>query len=143
MKKGIIDTMKYLLSNKIPIIGGFGVPFDAKFSRTEKSGVISDNVNIDFDYGIVFIGYSDELGDLGKGYFIFQNSWGKRWGAGGIGYLSYESVIKHKILDLWVINKFQVLNSEWINQINYEKENIVINNHISIDYLQSEQIAPI
>ena len=106
IKKSIVNTMKFLLQKSIPIIGAFRVPHNIK--KSEKNGIINSNDRVNFNYGVLFVGYYDNFNGTGKGYFKFQNSWGRRWGEQGFGYLPYASIKKQKCLDLWVISDLEI-----------------------------------
>lgn len=110
VRKKIITDMKYILSQNIPIVGAVRLPFKA---HTSKDGILEDNVKIDFNYGVMFVGYTDTMHGSNDGYFIFQNSWGKKWGDKGYGYISYKSMMKQKCLDLWVITRFECENKDF------------------------------
>ena len=131
VKKKIINDMKYVLAQNIPIIGGIRLPFK---SHTSKDGIVEDNVKLDFDYGVMFVGYTDTMHGSNDGYFIFQNSWGKRWGDKGYGYISYKSMMKQKCLDLWVITKFECENKDLSEHKLLEIDlGLNINTHMAIN----------
>lgn len=114
-RKNIIHTMKYILSNNIPIIGGIRVPLN--INKSEKNGIIGDNNKFNFNYGVLIVGHYDNFNGTKKGYFKFQNSWGKQWGEKGFGYISYAAFKKQKCLDMWIITDMDVYNDDNIYNI--------------------------
>ena len=101
--------MKEILAKQIPIIGAIRLPFKA---HTSKDGILVENAKLDFNFGVMFVGYTDKMHGSSDGYFIFQNSWGKRWGDKGYGYISYNAMMKQKCFDLWIITKVECENKD-------------------------------
>lgn len=93
-RKDVLNTIKTVLSNNIPIISVLKMP---KSFENTKTGIV-ENRDVFFKYPVLLVGYSDHLESL-----IFQNSWGKNWGDKGFGYIPYKVFIQTKLLDCWVI----------------------------------------
>ena len=126
IKNNIVKTMKYILSQRVPIIGAVKFPYKAYVS---KNGILEEGERLDFDYGVLFIGYIDNFKGSNNGYFIFQNSWNRHWGDNGYGYISYKEMIKRKCLDLWIITKLKCENTDLLN---YKNINVDCNLKIHI-----------
>jgi len=109
IKKSIIYDIKLILSKGIPLIGSIKIPFNVSQKYTENSGILIPTKDTNFNYGVLFVGYNDNMHN-GKGYFTFKNSWGKKWGEKGYGYISYDDLINKKCLDFWVITSLSINN---------------------------------
>lgn len=103
--KKILNNMKLLLEAKIPIIGSFLLPIDAVSKTCTSSGKINYKWITNVNHSVVFTGYDDEMThNHEKGFFIFQNSWGPKWGDSGFGYLSYNYINYKKYNHMLILN---------------------------------------
>lgn len=126
-----IRLMKTIIASGVPIIGS--VRFPDRMNRRDIVGTgILDYHNKRHNrykklknliYGVLFVGYDDNLEmNNKKGYFIFQNSWGYRWGDKGFGYIHYKEI--RKSLDFWIISSFDFdcLESDGYTQLYYNTD---------------------
>lgn len=108
-----IKLMKSILASGVPIIGS--VKFPKRMNRHDIVGTgFLDYHNKHYNrynkldsliFGVLFVGYDDNLEfNHKKGWFIFQNSWGKKWGDAGFGYIHYKEI--KNSFDFWIISSF-------------------------------------
>jgi hypothetical protein len=58
--------------------------------RTLRTGYLSGQKPLDQGgHAICIVGYENKTGSLADTVFIFKNSWGVNWGAGGYGFVTY------------------------------------------------------
>jgi C1A family cysteine protease len=58
--------------------------------RTLRTGYLSQQKPVpDGGHAVTLVGYENKTGALQDTVFIFKNSWGVKWGAGGYGYVTY------------------------------------------------------
>lgn len=58
--------------------------------RTLRTGYLSQQKPApDSGHAVTLVGYENKTGALQDTVFIFKNSWGVKWGAGGYGYVTY------------------------------------------------------
>ena len=58
--------------------------------RTLRTGYLSQQKPVpDGGHAVALVGYENKTGALQDTVFIFKNSWGVKWGAGGYGYVTY------------------------------------------------------
>ena len=58
--------------------------------RTLRTGYLSQQKPApEGGHAITLVGYENKTGALQDTVFIFKNSWGVKWGAGGYGYVTY------------------------------------------------------
>jgi len=95
--------IKECLILNIPILIGVSVYNSFESTTANSTGVIpmpSSNESLLGGHCIVLVGYDDN-----SGYFKFQNSWGKKWGDKGYGYLPYNYVTDSTLThDLYVVH---------------------------------------
>jgi len=104
-KKGIIDTLKRTLNKQCPVIGSIPIPYDKK---KYCNGIINGNFSPKKYVSVLFIGFIDNFSYDSNGYFIFRSPFGHRWGEKGYGYISYKTMEKKWVNDLWAITKLDI-----------------------------------
>jgi hypothetical protein len=58
--------------------------------RTLRTGYLSQQKPVpNRGHAVTLVGYENKTGALQDTVFIFKNSWGVKWGAGGYGYVTY------------------------------------------------------
>lgn len=107
-----LESIKYRLSQGIPVVFGIYVYPSFESQDAEKTGKIpmpSARERTLGGHALMFTGYNDETQE-----FKFANSWGKKWGDNGFGYLKYDYVMNvgapsHRPYffanDIWSIDK--------------------------------------
>lgn len=86
-----LESIKSQLSKGIPVVFGIYVypSFEsAKTSMTGKVPLPSAKERPLGGHALMFTGYNDETQE-----FKFANSWGKKWGDNGFGYLKYDYIM--------------------------------------------------
>lgn len=86
-----LESIKSRLSQGIPVVFGIYVYPSFESSKAEATGKIpmpSDRERSIGGHALMFTGYDDETQE-----FKFANSWGKKWGDNGFGYLKYDYVM--------------------------------------------------
>jgi len=113
-----LDSVKKYLANGIPSMFGFyGFP---SFSNSDTEGGIPfpcSGEQAQWGHAIVAIGYDDEMEITNTkcdkttvGALLIRNSWGKKWGDKGYGWLPYDYVLHGLALDFW-----SLLSMKWID----------------------------
>jgi len=101
----IINKMKVVLNAKIPILCGFMMPVSIRSESTRNSGRVDYAWLTNKGHAVAIFGYDDNAFHKGmKGCFIFKNSWGKKWGDRGFGYLPYKFILHKKCYDIWAVD---------------------------------------
>jgi hypothetical protein len=68
-------------------------------ARTIRTGYVSGQKPVPgHDHALAVVGYENKTGAINDTVFIFKNSWGVKWGAGGYGYITY-AYLTHNLLD--------------------------------------------
>jgi len=98
----VLATMKQALSQGYPFVFGFTVYSSFESKSATATGIIPMPSSHDYILGghaVVAVGYDDA-----HQWFIFRNSWGSGWGAGGYGFISYAYLSNSSLTsDLWYI----------------------------------------
>ena len=97
----VAHAIKSALSEGFPLV--FGMPVTQQWMNM-RGGDITYRGVTEKDpavgaHAMTIIGYSPD-------YFIIENSWGKEWGDGGLGYIHRKTVAE--FFDAWVIRGFDV-----------------------------------
>lgn len=92
------DALRMSLADGYPVVGGFSCPPGIDSAECAKTGVVPFQPNEASvgGHAILFVGY-DEAARL----VTFQNSWGRRWGAAGYGFLPYDFFLRRLSSDWW------------------------------------------
>jgi C1A family cysteine protease len=93
-----VDDLKQALKQNGPVVAGITLFEGMSRSEVSKTGVIplpEKKEQIVGGHAIVIVGYDDETRRL-----KFVNSWGKKWGDHGFGYLPYDYAKKY-MSDAW------------------------------------------
>lgn len=97
--KELVHCVKSAISEGYPVV--FGTPVTQQWMNMRGGDItyrgVTENDPIVGGHAMVIIGYSLD-------YFVIENSWGKQWGDGGLGYIPVSLV--SSFFDLWVIKGF-------------------------------------
>lgn len=96
-------AIKTSLAQGWPAIGGFtcfSSMFTAAVEATGQIPLPGSNDGVEGGHCVMFVGYDDM-----QQHFVFQNSWGSSWGAGGFGFLPYNYVTDRLADDFWTLRR--------------------------------------
>ena len=97
-----LTAMKTALANGFPFVFGFTVYSSFESANATRTGIIpmpGAHEQILGGHAVVAVGYDDA-----HQWFIFRNSWGSGWGAGGYGFIPYAYISNASLTsDLWYI----------------------------------------
>jgi hypothetical protein len=81
-----LGNLIHALNEGVPVAVGLRWPP----ARTLRSGYLSAQRPLPGGgHAVTIVGYENKTGAIADTVFIFKNSWGARWGAGGFGYATY------------------------------------------------------
>lgn len=81
-----LGNLIHALNEGVPVAVGLRWPP----ARTLRSGYLSAQRPLPgAGHAVTIVGYENKTGAITDTVFIFKNSWGARWGAGGFGYATY------------------------------------------------------
>lgn len=89
-----LHVLKSTLAENIPIVFGVRVypsMISHKVRETGKIPIPKESEHVIGGHALTLVGYDDATES-----FKFVNSWGKQWGDGGFGYLTYDYVMNPK-----------------------------------------------
>ncbi|MBK1880255.1 C1 family peptidase [Pelagicoccus mobilis] len=88
-----VGNLIHVLNAKMPVVVGVGWP---NGMRVRNTSVLSKQPPADgIGHAVTIVGYRCPTGKIEDTKFIFRNSWGPRWGAGGYGFFTYEYLLKN------------------------------------------------
>ena len=89
----LLGNIVHALNAGSPVVVGMAWPY---YSSIRKTAYLqSQEPRPGYGHAVTLIGYRCPSGELEDITFIFRNSWGVKWGAGGYGYAKYEYMIKN------------------------------------------------
>lgn len=88
-----IENMIHVLNADMPLVVGVYWPAYSRIAHTSVLG--KQPVSPNGGHAVAIIGYQCEDGNIENAKFIFRNSWGDDWGAGGYGFFTYEYLMKN------------------------------------------------
>jgi hypothetical protein len=81
-----LANLIHALNAGVPVAVGLRWPP----ARALRTGYLAAQVpRPDGGHAVTIVGYENKTGAIADTVFIFKNSWGARWGAGGFGYATY------------------------------------------------------
>ncbi len=101
-----LRAIKACLAQGYPVIGGFAVPDSVTSEAVTKTGIIPYPKKDEGFLGghcVLVIGHNDS-----PKHFKFKNSWSRRWGDNGFGYLPYDYVTNWLANDFWTIRRVEL-----------------------------------
>lgn len=94
-----IDNVLHALAEGVPVVVGLRWPH----SRTLRHPLLAEQTPVPgYAHAVTIVGCYTETGRKEDLRFIFKNSWGIRWGAGGYGFVTYDYLRRH-LLDAVVL----------------------------------------
>ncbi len=116
--KIVLNTVKKYLAGGIPSMFGFyGFP---SFEESDSPGCIPypcENENAKWGHAVMAVGYDDnkviintKSKEKTKGALLIRNSWGRKWGEDGYGWLPYKYVLDGLAKDFW-----SILSMDWVD----------------------------
>lgn len=89
-----IENIVHALNEEVPVVIGIRWPK----MRTLKGALISTQTPIPgYSHAITLVGYYNDSGVPDETRFIFRNSWGMSWGAGGCGFVELRYLREHLV----------------------------------------------
>ncbi|MDQ8196922.1 C1 family peptidase [Pelagicoccus enzymogenes] len=88
-----IENIVHVLNGNMPVVVGVSWPAYSRIAHTSVLG--KQPVAPNGGHAVTIIGYRCEDGNIENAKFIFRNSWGDDWGAGGYGFFTYEYLINN------------------------------------------------
>jgi len=104
-----LDTVRSFLAAGFPAILGIPVP-----SSITRAAEIPYRPTLDAILGgqsLVAVGYDDHWLSSARGALLVRNSWGRKWGDNGYGWLPYAYVEQRLAVDFWTVMKPDWLKS--------------------------------
>jgi C1A family cysteine protease len=115
--KTLLDLVKGFITAGFPSMFGFTVFSSIRQARNDgKIPFPCLNERVLGGHAIIALGFNDEIeienpicGAKTTGALLIRNSWGKRWGKEGYGWLPYKYVLGGLARDWWLL-----LRNEWV-----------------------------
>ncbi len=88
-----IDGILHSLNEGVPVVIGMGWPH---YNSLENAPILrAQKPRENYAHAVTLVGYRCESGRREDLLFIFKNSWGRKWGVAGHGYVSYPYLEKN------------------------------------------------
>ena len=89
----VIANLIHALNAGVPVAVGARWPA----SRSIRTGYLNTQKPLEGTGGhaVTVVGYENKTGAIADTVFIFKNSWGVKWGAGGYGYATYTYLVNN------------------------------------------------
>lgn len=123
-KDVLLKKIKEHLSMGLPLIFGFTCFTSIDHDSVEKTGGIpfpDEKEETDGGHAVMAVGYDDTVEVINasnrkktKGAIMIRNSWSKKWGIEGYGFLPYEYILQGLATDWWTMTK-----GDWIDTGNF------------------------
>lgn len=92
-KSILLGNIVHALNAGEPVVVGMAWPH---YRSIRKTAVIdSQTPRENYGHAITLVGYQSPSRRLEDITFVFRNSWGVKWGAGGYGYVRYKYIVEH------------------------------------------------
>lgn len=88
-----INEIVHMLNLEHPIVVGLAWPPNRTLAH--QATLSKQQPRRGAGHAVVLVGYTNETGKPSDMRFIFRNSWGRRWGNGGYGFITYDYMMKH------------------------------------------------
>ena len=92
-KNILLGNIVHALNAGEPVVVGMGWPSFRAIRRTAFLDGQTPREN--YGHAVTLVGYRSPTRRLEDVTFVFKNSWGVKWGAGGYGYVRYNYMVKH------------------------------------------------
>lgn len=88
-----VENIVHVLNANMPVVVGVYWPAYSRIAHTSVLG--KQPVQPNGGHAVTIVGYRCEDGNIENAKFIFRNSWGDDWGAGGYGFFTYEYLVNN------------------------------------------------
>jgi len=92
-KSILLGNIVHALNAGEPVVVGMGWPLYRAIRKTAYLDGQTPREN--YGHAVTLVGYRSPSRRLEDITFVFKNSWGVRWGAGGYGYVRYNYISQH------------------------------------------------
>lgn len=104
---------------KAGLVAAFGFPVHSSLRQDGDVPFPTSDDPQQGGHAVLAVGYDDDYRvageESGTGAIVFQNSWGRGWGAGGYGFIPYRYFDEGLANDVWA-----VLKQEWVDQSRFQ-----------------------
>jgi len=88
-----IQNVVHALNESTPVVIGVAWPTARAIAKSPT--LSKQKPRSGYAHAVTLVGYKCPTGKIEETTFIFRNSWGRSWGAGGYGFARYEYLEKH------------------------------------------------
>jgi C1A family cysteine protease len=112
-----LDTVRAFLAAGFPAI--FGIPIPSSISRAAEIPYRPTLDSILGGQSLVAVGYDDHWLSSARGALLVRNSWGRKWGDRGYGWLPYAFVEQRLAVDFWT-----VMRPDWLKSGEFSRPRV-------------------